>query len=236
MSRFSKAEAEARGWVFVHEDEGQSVEISDPQHGNANLEARLPRYRAERNFNGKLINEEADSLGLLLERIHSFEQLQERKQLRPEPPRIDPEAVPVDPKTGLPIRSVQVAGGERLIEAEFAADGEEARAASQKLARDGEDERVAEPEIETKTVVYDNADSLDTPGQSAGGTLTVRADDDVPSEHPTAEASRARDARAAELENARVVAGLGASSSASLIESARVEEDEEPEPENDPEE
>lgn len=76
MSRFSKAQAEKAGWVFVHEQDERESALGGGQQG---LRQTLPAsYRAEKYVETAvggetLINEEADSIGLLLERINAYE-------------------------------------------------------------------------------------------------------------------------------------------------------------------
>jgi len=100
MGRFSKHDAEAQGWVIVQDDEE-----SGP-------------VRAEKQYNGRLLNEEAHSMGLLLERISSFEAHIEGL---PESQARDIE-VPVlnQDEAGLPIRTVIAPDGSAMSEEEWA--------------------------------------------------------------------------------------------------------------------
>lgn len=68
MSRFSKAEAEARGWEFFHAVERRIEDLGDGVFRD------VPGVlRAERYVNGHKVTEEGDTLGKLLERIHFYE-------------------------------------------------------------------------------------------------------------------------------------------------------------------
>jgi pyruvate/2-oxoglutarate dehydrogenase complex dihydrolipoamide acyltransferase (E2) component len=74
MSRFSQAEAEARGWSIVH----QRGEYKT--HAGPGLEETHPativaeKYHSPPGQRGSLIHEEAPTIGLLLERINLWEQ------------------------------------------------------------------------------------------------------------------------------------------------------------------
>lgn len=69
MSRFSKAEAEAAGWSFAHNDPGRVDDL-----GDGISRTIPPSVRAEKYVDGKLINESAETMGKLLERIFLYEQ------------------------------------------------------------------------------------------------------------------------------------------------------------------
>lgn len=83
MSRFSKAEAEAAGWSFAHE-QVENVDIL----GDGISRTKPASLRAEKYQDGKIINEEADSIGKLLERIALYEAFHAG--------RITPELEPLD--------------------------------------------------------------------------------------------------------------------------------------------
>lgn len=69
MSRFSKAEAESRGWAIVHEREERNVPTAAGE-----FRVIPGSYRAEKYLSdGTLINEEGETVGLLLERIAAKE-------------------------------------------------------------------------------------------------------------------------------------------------------------------
>lgn len=243
MSRFSRADAEANGWNIVHEDPGASVEINDPQHGDANLGARLPAYRAEKYVNGKLVNEYAESEGLLLERIYLYEQNQERiaGPKTVEAP-IDPDVVPLD-ADGIAVRSVIGPGGVEMTEEEWSSrdrneaiyDGEkmvyqgphavalEADEARQELAADVENEKNAEPDVgDTEQIEYDTADSIDSPGQSAGGVVVVRKGESLE------DVSVRRDEEKANAESERVNEAIEASIERKKAEEAAPEVEDKP--------
>lgn len=86
MSRFSRADAEAKGWKIVHEREEFTINESGTQ-GRTRLQPAS--YRAEKIADGHTINEEAESIGLLLERISLYEAQLESKQ-------VEQTAVPVN--------------------------------------------------------------------------------------------------------------------------------------------
>jgi len=62
VRKFSRADAEARGWVFAHD----STQL-------ASQPAELRYLRAEKSLNGNMINEIGDDEDQLLERIAWFE-------------------------------------------------------------------------------------------------------------------------------------------------------------------
>lgn len=238
MSRFSKADAEARGWVFVHDKGAENVVTSEVQS-----EVRhLPRsIRAEKivsrpNAGSYVVNEEAETLGLLLERIHAFERhldsLGGSAVVTPAvAPSQEPEEGEDDPRT------VIVDGG-RLTEEEWASrsrneslyDGEkmvvlgaspaavEANDAASELAREIEDADKAAEEIPHEQIEYDTADNIDSPGQSAGGTLVVRE-----GEASLEDVSLRRDAEKHDAESERVQAALAAAEERKALEEGSVE-------------
>lgn len=68
MSRFSKAEAEARGWAFFHNASARVEDLGD------GLSRAFPAVlRAERYVGTHKVTEEGHSIGQLLERIHLYE-------------------------------------------------------------------------------------------------------------------------------------------------------------------
>jgi len=225
MSRFSKAEAEARGWVFVHYSEDETLVTSETQGETRYLPAS---YRAEKYFSlpgqgQSLINEEAETLGLLLEKIYAFEHQVEIKSnvLTPLPVEI---VGPVD-EAGIEQRTVHTSEGV-ISEEEWSSrertdaiyDGdkmvyhgpqpvaEEADEAREKLSKDLEDAATAEEDVEER-VFQEEVD--------AAAQAPVIADQDR------------REALTSERENARVVSGQGVG----LGDSFLVASEELPEPE-----
>lgn len=197
MSRFSRSEAEARGWAIVHESDDL--------------------IRAEKQYNGRLVNEEAHSEGLLLERINAYEQhLEGLPQAVPAP--VDELGVPVD-EEGLAVRSVIAPDGEALTEAEWSQrdshdalvrDGEfqveggteaaaEAAAAREDIAREKENARTAEPDVgPTENLDEDSRD------RQLAERLVVRE-----GEQSLSEVIDRKLEESANAEAARVEAGLG---------------------------
>lgn len=131
MSRFSKSEAEARGWVFVHAEEA-TTEITSETQGEQRT--RPGSYTAERYFalpgrSAKRITEQADTLGKLLEQIHAFERQAESKIPDFEPAPVDTsgelrgftavegDIVALDEAA----QTVVLPGGETVTDAEWAA-------------------------------------------------------------------------------------------------------------------
>lgn len=97
MSRFSKKEAEARGWVFVHKSpERIEANSGDPQGRSLRIapSVRAEKYVSLPGRNATLINEEAETMGLLLERIHAYEQHLERTRITKEPAPVDESVEP----------------------------------------------------------------------------------------------------------------------------------------------
>lgn len=88
MSRFSKAAAEAAGWVFYHDSDEVVLRDGDNEQG---ISKKVPAsVRAEKMIDlpGQDLfrtTEEAPTLGKLLERIHAFEQHLEARLSAPDP-------------------------------------------------------------------------------------------------------------------------------------------------------
>lgn len=102
MSRFSKAAAEKAGWRIVHEQEPYDEARGGGQQG---LVQKHPgNYRAEKDVDThlghKLINEQADTMGLLLEKIAAYEAFQDNLEDTDSPPEGD--ASYADPFAPLP--------------------------------------------------------------------------------------------------------------------------------------
>ena len=72
--------------------------------------------------------------------------------------------------------------------------------------------------VETEQIVYDTADTIDRPGQSAGGTIIVRKGETLES------ASRRRDLEKSNGESDRVNAAQKAAMKRKLLEQAGTEE------------
>ncbi len=107
MSRVSRAEAEARGWVIVHERDEREILESATQGRTRTAPAE---YLAEKpNPRGEgFIRESADTMGLLLERIASYEATQEQLAgSDPEQTVVRREDLPTD-TDGFVVRSVVV--------------------------------------------------------------------------------------------------------------------------------
>lgn len=110
MSRFSKHEAEALGWRFVHNVEADHVVTSTTQGEVRHTPEThvAEKYHSVAGGPSQLIHEEGETMGKLLERIHWFEENQRR--LQPE----SVEAVPVETsplnldEAGVPLRTVTV--------------------------------------------------------------------------------------------------------------------------------
>jgi hypothetical protein len=129
MSRFSQSEAESLGWVFVHDSAEEEVITSETQ-GISRL--KPASVRAEKSLGGVgMINEEAESMGLLLERIHAYEEGQKARQIVQTPVAINEDNIPTihlpagddhvneGEDTGIPIRTVTLPSGERITEEEL---------------------------------------------------------------------------------------------------------------------
>jgi pyruvate/2-oxoglutarate dehydrogenase complex dihydrolipoamide acyltransferase (E2) component len=227
MSRFSRAEAEARGWQIVHERDEYTTIESETQ---GRTQYTPPTIRAEKSLSGGgMINEEAESMGKLLERIHAYEQHQESKGIKQTATPINEAAVPRN-EAGLPIRTVLIAAeptdlsepaevvaiteeewasrarndaiydGKQMVfygPAEGASDAENVRLATKRAV---EDRRAREQDVgETEQLFLDDTQTaVDQPGRSAGSVLVVRSDEkDLSAED--------REARNAQAENDRVV-------------------------------
>jgi hypothetical protein len=111
MSRFSKAGAEAKGWVFVHEREEHVILESGTQNRSRTVPAtlRAEKYVSRPGQASTLINEEGETMGKLLERIYLYEEQQERFQVETTPLVSEPsDATPLT-DAGTPQRTVIVA-------------------------------------------------------------------------------------------------------------------------------
>jgi hypothetical protein len=73
MSRFSKHDAKAQGWSFVHAQKEESIITSGTQGESRTIPGR---YVAEKYINGILVTEAAETEGRLLEQIHGYEERQ----------------------------------------------------------------------------------------------------------------------------------------------------------------
>lgn len=121
MSDFTKADAEAAGWVFVHaepegvEDLGDGITRTTPAS-----------YRAEKQVTGGLVNEQAESEEKLVERIGLYEAQLVQKQVTENPPTLvkatdDSEsvvAVEADPVAGSAVDSSlneAIYDGEKMV-------------------------------------------------------------------------------------------------------------------------
>jgi hypothetical protein len=108
MSRFSKAEAERLGWEFVHKQDEIVEDLGD------GITRTTPAVlRAEKRIGTSLINETAETIGKLLERIHLYEKQPLALPGSPEPGP-DPEAAKViyDPTVPRGENPNKPAGGE----------------------------------------------------------------------------------------------------------------------------
>lgn len=195
MSRFSKAEYEARGWVFVHEQGEEKVVTSETM---AESRIKPAHYRAEKYLSlpgqgVSLINFADESLGKVLEQVHAFEEQLEAKQVELTPGEIDAPSQ-VD-EAGIPVRNVYTDEG-WISEEEYASrdkreaiyDGdkmvytgpqpaaEDAVEAKSELEKDLEDARTAAPDVgPTEQVEFDRTqEAIDSPGGGPAGRLVVR--------------------------------------------------------------
>jgi pyruvate/2-oxoglutarate dehydrogenase complex dihydrolipoamide acyltransferase (E2) component len=224
MSRFSRAEAEARGWQIVHERDGYTTIESETQ---GRTQYTPPTIRAEKSLSGGgMINEEAETMGKLLERIHAHEQHLESKGIKQTATPINEAAVPRN-EAGLPIRTVLIAAeptdlsepaevvaiteeewasrarndaiydGKQMVfygPAEGASNAENIRLATKRAV---EDRRAREEQVgETEQLALDDTqEAIDQPNRS-GGSVLIRRPDETPAD---------REARNAQAENDRVV-------------------------------
>lgn len=107
MSRFSQAEAEAAGWSIVHKRDEYEVTVRPGLVQKTPATIVAEKYHSPPGQKAILLHEEAETMGLLLERINAWEQHQ--KSMHPE---VEP--VPVDESNELPSFSplYEVAEGE----------------------------------------------------------------------------------------------------------------------------
>lgn len=93
MSRFSKAEAESRGWQFFHKTEDEYTDLGNGISRFKAASLRAEKYVSRPGLAANLVSEEAETIGKLLERIHLYEQhLEGLPDYTPAPPEPDVEA------------------------------------------------------------------------------------------------------------------------------------------------
>lgn len=88
MSRFSKADAEKAGWSFTHESDEVVLRDANEQGVTKVVPARVTaeKFLSLPGRADHTITETAETIGLLLERIHAFEQhLAGREEFQVEP-------------------------------------------------------------------------------------------------------------------------------------------------------
>ena len=199
MSRFSRSEAEANGWVIVHEDDDQSL------------------YRAEKYVGDGKVEQSGVSEGKLLEAINAYEE-HLASSVEVEPARVDESGMPVD-EDGNMIRSVVAPNDEELTDAEWSHRGvsdaiyddgdmrlegatpaaQEAVEARDAISQEKENARTAEPDVgPTETL---NPDSRDRQLQDV---LVVRK-----GEESLAEVVDRKLEESADAEAERSAAGIG---------------------------
>jgi pyruvate/2-oxoglutarate dehydrogenase complex dihydrolipoamide acyltransferase (E2) component len=202
MCRFIKEEAEALGWAFAHSSE-EEVTITSETQGETRV--RPASVRAEKSLSGGgMINEEAESIGKLLERIHAYEEQATSKRIETTPVPVAEETIPIDPDTELPIRTVITAEG-KITEEELASrsrqdaiateDGmefhghrpaiSELEAARAEHSTETESERTAAEEIPHEVVEVDDSQTVvDLPGGATGSVLVVREGEELDEVQP----------------------------------------------------
>ena len=86
MSKFTKTAAKKCGWIFVHEQGEEVSTLAGPQQltKTAPSSFRAEKATITRDGHHKLLNEQAESMELLLTRIAASEEFQSRLDL-PEP-------------------------------------------------------------------------------------------------------------------------------------------------------
>lgn len=240
MSRFSKAEAEALGWAFAHSSDAEEIITSETQ---GETRVRPASVRAEKVLaGGGMINEEAENIGLLLERIFAYEEHLKSKAIEQVAVPVNTAAVPLS-EEGLPIRHVILADGTAITEEDLAsrsrqdailtkdgmefhgkrdivAEAEEARDA---LSAEKENERAAEPDVgpTVKVDVDDSQTVVDLPGGRTGSSIILREGESLE------DVQERRDAEANEAESSKSLrAPLPESEAAAeaAIEEGRAEE------------
>lgn len=90
MSRFSKADAEKLGWVFTHESDEVTLADSLPTGVTRTVPAKVTaeKFLSLPGKGDHTITETAETIGLLLERIHAYEQHLEERGLPGEAPEV----------------------------------------------------------------------------------------------------------------------------------------------------
>lgn len=91
MSRFSKAEAEARGWSFFHSQDEETVNLGNGVTRTKPASLRAERYVSRPGQANQLVSEEAETIGKLLERINHYEvHVDSLPDYTPSDPPVDP--------------------------------------------------------------------------------------------------------------------------------------------------
>jgi len=198
MSRFSKKEAKQRGWQFVHETEEQRVPTNDAGEYRV-IPASI---RAEKHLpDGTLINEEAETTGLLLERIAWQEARLDSLNIEHVPVVIPEDVVREEADPENEQRTVIAPDGSYISEESLASrsrgdavleldgDGEpvfrlygpteaagEIELDRDELATEAENERTAETDYgPTEQLDIDNSQTVvDLPGGATGSVLVVQ--------------------------------------------------------------
>lgn len=140
MSRFSKTEAEKRGWTFVHNAEGYTDDLGDGRFRVTPGNLRAEKYVRHEGRVPTLISEQAETTGLLLERIFAWEEQHQPLEGLPEPTPI-----PDAPKVKLVHDVVQGANPIRP------ADEPDEDAPREFHVTDANGDPVEEPKKQTKT-------------------------------------------------------------------------------------
>lgn len=109
MSRFSKSEAESRGWKFVHSVEADEVLTSGTQgEYRKTAESHVAeKYQSVEGGPSQIIHEEGETMGKLLERIALYEARMDSYVRPDQGVEVTPNALNVD-EAGLPLRTVSV--------------------------------------------------------------------------------------------------------------------------------
>lgn len=192
------------GWDLVHAQDAETVVTSETQ---GNVQTIPASYRAEKQVNGTLVSAQGATMEALAAAAEYIDQTVATALS-------DPIAAPAIPVPDDAIETVVTDEGRFSGEQWTSEPDEETLAATAAATAEAENAITAEKAKDpTDQVVYDTADTVDSPGQSAGGTIIVPAG--VTS---LEEASQAQDAASHAAENERTADTQATAPTAETVE------------------
>lgn len=196
-----KVDLEALGWEIVLDTEKSVTVVTSETQGEVRIVPRT--IRAEKRMNGSMVSVEAETPELLETRISSLEAVKASVPPngpavlpvsgRPTDADIDPHALEtvITPEGNFTeaewsqrhrTDTIVTSEGQQHFSGVAEENGppeeqiaaiDEALAAIGEQTVEAENERTGEEPVPSEQITYDTADTIDAPGQSAGGTLVV---------------------------------------------------------------